>query len=156
MLNSSLAYIITRSIPEGIILMLAGYILLNLKIDIIKVFTTGLIFAITVSIVRMMPISYGIHTILGMMICGFMLSKISKLPLIQPLIATCGIFIALALSEGVYVMIVNGLLNIPTEILMERTFETALLTMPSLLIFIIIILVMKSIINKLNIKSKVS
>lgn len=154
MLSSPIEYIVARTLPESILFMLAGFIFLNLKIDKLKILKIGLLFGVIVSAIRTLPISYGIHTILGMIVGGVVLTKIANLPIVQPVMATCGIFIALALSEGIYMAIANILLKISTDDLMQRNIKGAILTMPSLLIFMIIVIIMKFIVFKINSKSK--
>lgn len=153
MLNSSLAYILMRSLPESILFMLAGHILLDLSLDKRKIFYNGLILGAVVSLIRFMPINYGIHTILAMMTGGFMLYKSCNLPILNSIIATCGNFIALGISEGIYVGIAVGILGVDMNLLMSREFKGAIVTMPSLAIFLLVIIFMKFIINRIKIKS---
>ncbi|MEF9992585.1 MAG: hypothetical protein RRZ84_08635 [Romboutsia sp.] len=155
MLESTVAYIIIRSLPESVIVILAGFILLDIKIDLKTILKNGIIFGGIVTLVRTLPISFGIHTVLSMMICGFMLAKISKSPLIQPIIATCSILVALALSEGIYVPMATILFNKTTDELLTQSIETAFISIPSLLIFIGIIILMKIIFSKFKNKDSV-
>lgn len=156
MLESSFEYIIIRTLPESILFMLAGFILLNLKIDKIKLLVYGLLLGGIVTAIRSLPIAYGIHTVLAMMIGGYILTKISKLPLAQVVMATCGIFISLALSEGIYIGIATGIIGIPMEILTDTDAIAALCTLPSLIIFIGIVILMKYFVNKISAKQSVN
>lgn len=151
--STTLSYVIIRSLPESILFMLAGYILLNLKIDKIKILKVGLLFGVIVTGIRSLPIAYGIHTILGMMVGGFILTKVTEAQLPQGVMATCGIFISLALSEGIYIVIATGILGMDIDKLVAPNAQGAIMSLPSLVIFIIIVMVMKSVFNKINSKS---
>lgn len=152
--STTISYVIIRSLPESILLMLAGFILLNLKIDKIKILKVGLIFGIIVTGIRSLPTAYGIHTVLSMMMLGFVLIKITEVPLAQGIMATCGIFISLALSEGIYVGITTGLLGMDIDMLVKPDIQGAIMSLPSLAIFIGIVMIMKSVFDKIKTKSE--
>ena len=63
MLSSSLSYIILRSFPECILTLIASYILLDLDLKLEEVIKKSIFFVIIVLFIRMLPISFGIHTI---------------------------------------------------------------------------------------------
>lgn len=152
MLKSTLSYIVIRTLSESILLILAGFILLNLKIDKVKIIKLGIVLGISISGIRMLPITYGIHTILGIMLSGLILANVSKLPIIQPMMAITVIFIVLAISEVIYIRLANIVLNISLEVLMVRDLKGAILSIPSLLIFISIVIMLNFILS--IIKSK--
>lgn len=152
--STTLSYVIIRSLPESILFMLAGFILLNLKIDKSRIIRIGLLFGIIVTVIRSLPIAYGIHTILGMMIGGFILIKITEVPLAHGVMATCGIFISLAMSEGIYIGITTGLLRMDIDKLVAPNATGAIMSLPSLGIFIGIVMIMKSLFNKINTRSR--
>lgn len=156
MRDLNLAYVIIRTMPESILFMMAGYILLNLEINKTNIFKSGLILGIIVTGIRSLPLAYGIHTVLAMMIGGFILTKITNLPLPQTVMATCGIFVSLALSEGIYVFIAEKLLNISIKVLTEPNAKGAITSLPSLALFIAIVVGLKCGIQKFNSKSKVN
>ncbi len=152
MLESSLVYILIRTFPESIILILSGIILLGKKINKLEVLRNGFLLGIIITIIRNLPINFGVHTILSMVILLLILYNIyDKLNFIQPLIVTFLIWIALAISEGIYIFIATELLHIPFDTLANNSdIEGALLTLPSLIILLIIILLFKGIKNKLD------
>ena len=58
MLESSLVYIITRTFPESLILVLSGVVLLGINIDKKKAFKDGIILGLIIGIIRLLPISF--------------------------------------------------------------------------------------------------
>lgn len=151
MLSSSLSYILIRSFPESILLILAGYILFNLEINIIDVLKDSILYLIILTFIRIMPISFGIHTVLSMFVIGIIFYKLKKQPIITTILNIANIYICLAISEGIYIIMANCIFEIPTKVLTANTsVHSALLALPSLLIFILLITLMKLITKKLN------
>ena len=150
MLKTSLVYAILRVIPDSIVLMLSSFILLDLKVDLKKIMKYGILYGIGVTLIRTLPITFGVHSLLSMSILGCILFKISGKSFTEVLIAPCNIWIALALSEGIYYLIAKNVLMIDTKILTDyQTVQGALSTLPSLGILLLIVLMLKSMKKKM-------
>ena len=118
MLESSLVYIITRTFPESLILVLSGVVLLGINIDKKKAFKDGIILGLIIGIIRLLPISFGVHSILSMIALCIILFKCANNDIVKSMVSTCLVWISLVLSEGIYVLIATSLLNIKVERLM--------------------------------------
>ena len=57
-----------RTIPEGLLFILAIYIFSGVKFEVKRFLVSGFVLAIVTFLVRMLPISYGIHTMLNIII----------------------------------------------------------------------------------------
>lgn len=144
MLQSSLSYIIVRSFPECICLILASYMLLSINLKLDEIIKKSIVFVLIVLCIRSLPISFGIHTIMIMFVLGIILYKFKKQNIISTIMTIAKIFICLALSEAIYVAIATSVLNISDTILMSNnSIESALLSLPSLIIFIVLIIIVK-------------
>jgi len=156
MLESSLVYIIARTFPESIVAVLSGMILLGINIDKGKVLKYGIYLGFIISIIRLLPINFGVHSILSMIAVWMILFKNSSNDIIKSIISTCLVWISLALSEGIYILIATDILNIGVEKLMDNTsLNGAIITLPSLLIMFLIVILIKYIkcnILKFNIR----
>ena len=156
MLESSLVYIIARTFPESIVAVLSGMILLGINIDKGKVFKYGIYLGFIISIIRLLPINFGVHSILSMIAVWMILFKNSSNDIIKSIVSTCLVWISLALSEGIYILIATDILNIGVEKLMDNTsLNGAIITLPSLLIMFLIVILIKYIkcnILKFNIR----
>ena len=151
MLNSSLSYVIIRSFPESIFLILSGYILFNLNINFKNIIKNSLIFLVILTCIRMLPISFGIHTVLSMFVIGMIFYKFENQQIISTIINVSKIYICLAISEGIYMVIADKILKIPTQILTNNTsINSAILSLPSLLIFILLIIGLNLITKKIS------
>ena len=117
MLESSLVYTITRTLPESLVLVLSGLILLGIGIDIdkSKVIKKGMLLGFIIGIIRLLPINFGVHSILSMVALGVILFKCSNNDIIKSMVSTCLVWLSLALSEGIYVLIATNILNIKIE-----------------------------------------
>lgn len=151
MLHTSWGYILVRSFPECAMVLLIGCYLLKSKISKKILLKKTLELGVIVSLIRGLPINFGIHTILSMTCTLFMLANISKDSFINCIIAICKIFISLILSEFVFIYIVTYLLKIPdTTIIDNYTISGAIYTLPSLLIMALIILGIEFCTNKIK------
>lgn len=144
MLESSLVYIITRTFPESLILVLSGVILLGINIDKKKIFKDGIILGIIIGIIRLLPITFGVHSVLSMIVLCIILFKCANNDIVKSMVSTCLVWISLVLSEGIYVLIATSLLNIKVERLTDNTtLQGAIITLPSLLIMFLIVLLLR-------------
>lgn len=151
MLNSSLSYVIIRSFPESIFLILSGYILFNLNINLKNIIRNSLFYLVILTCIRMLPISFGIHTILSMFVIGMIFYKFENQQIISTIINVSKIYICLAISEGIYMVVADKILKIPTQILTNNTsINSAILSLPSLLIFILLIIGINLITKKIS------
>ena len=146
MLESSLVYTITRTLPESLVLVLSGLILLGIGIDIdkSKVIKKGMLLGFIIGIIRLLPINFGVHSILSMAALGVILFKCSNNDIIKSMVSTCLVWLSLALSEGIYVLIATNILNIKIEKLMDNSsLQGAIITLPSLVIMFLIVIILK-------------
>ena len=98
-----------------------------------------------VTLIRTLPINFGVHSLLSMIALGLILFKLSGKNFMEVVIAPCNIWIALALSEGIYYFIASKIIYIDPEILTNyQTVSGAVSTLPSLAILVMIVMVIKS------------
>lgn len=147
MLTSSIWYIFLRTFPESLVIIFCGALLMGIKLDNKEILKKGFLLGIIVVGIRSLPINFGVHTILSMIALGIMLYKMSHGDLLKTVISTCLFFIALAMSEGIYVFIATTILNIPMETLASKDGAIAAIrTLPSLLIAIGIVFLLKKLV----------
>lgn len=151
MINSDIIYAVLRTIPESIMIIFSGFILLGIKKDKLYILEKGILLGIIVSIIRKLPIGFGIHTVLSMITVGVILFMISKDRLLNSIITTCQIWIALSLSEAIYIMIATKIIKIPFNVLINNIgIKGAVTTLPSLVIFLGLSLLFNKIQNKIK------
>lgn len=139
MLNTSLGYTLVRTFPECIVVLMVGCYFLNLKISKKNLLEKTLMLGIVETLIRMLPISFGIHTILGMTFILFVLVNLSKDSFINCTIALCKLMLCLIISEGIYIKIFVDVLSVPERLLVNNyTIMGAIYSLPSLVIFVIL------------------
>lgn len=146
MLESSVIYVLIRSLPESIILTLSGMILLGVELDKNKIFKYGSLLGLAITFIRRLPINFGVHTILSMIIFGLILFYISNKQVINSMIATFGVCMALVLSEGIYIVILVKVFGVSFDILSNNIDpKVAIMTLPSLIIIIMLVLLFRKV-----------
>lgn len=151
MLHTSIGYIIARSFPECVVMLFTGCYFLKLNISKKTILKRAFILGIVVSIIRLLPINFGIHTILSMTCTLFTISKLSEDSFINCIMTTCKLFISLILSEFIYIYIANYIFKIPDRyIISNYTLKGALITLPSLLILVLIAISIQFVTDKLS------
>ncbi|MEG0855150.1 MAG: hypothetical protein RSG52_01600 [Terrisporobacter sp.] len=151
MLHTSPGYILVRSFPECAVVLLVGCYLLKIKVPKNIIFKKTLILGLMVSLIRTLPINFGIHTILSMTCTLFMLANLTKDSFINCIIAICKIFISLILSEFVYIFLVTFVFKIPESNLVDNyTVSSAIFTLPSLLILVLISVLIQFVTDKVK------
>lgn len=156
MLRTSLDYILVRTFPEAALVFIVGCYFLNLSISKKDLLKSTLILGVIQSFVRMLPISFGIHTIIGMCPILFMLVSLSKDTFINCIMALCKVFLCLILSESIYVTLLTKVLSIPETVFIDNyTIMGAIYSLPSLIIFAILSALLGFITRKLQGGNKV-
>ncbi len=143
MLRTSLGYILIRTFPECAIVLFVGCYFLNLKISMSTLLKNTLIVGVIQSCIRMLPISFGIHTIIGMALVLFVLVNMSEQTFINSIMALCKIFLCLILSESIYIWLLIDVLSVPDALLIDNyTVMGAIYSLPSLILFVILSIIL--------------
>ena len=127
-----------RTLPESFLIILAIYSFSKIRIDRKRYIISSTICSVAIFLVRMLPISYGVHTILGMgiaMVLGISINKIDVVKVIK------GILIMVIIQfilEGVNVFIIQNVLKGDINIIFSDPVQKALYGLPSIGILAII------------------
>lgn len=135
-----------RLIPESFILMWGIHIFSRKTIDMFKYILLSLILAILCFIIRCLPIYYGVNTDICIMLTIIIVVFIMDIPLIKNVIGTFLLYFMLSLSETIN-MLLLGSLNINTDISVLQPLTRCIYGIPSLIIFIISVIILKFILK---------
>lgn len=141
MLKLSLIELFLRLIPEGFILALSIYAFSNIEIDRKRLIISGIILSINPYFIRMLPISFGVHTILLIMLYILVAVNINHIDIIKSIKSGLLAYIILALCDLADFVLVVNILNVPIEKFAGEVQWKMLLGAPSLILFFIIIYV---------------
>lgn len=131
--------LILRAIPEGFLYMLGVYIFSNTKINKSKYIISSLITGVIIFLIRELPISYGVHTILLILIIVFFSMFYNKVDAISSVSSTIIIFVLQIISEIANVSVLN-LINLNIDLLFENPIIKNILGIPSLIITLLVII----------------
>lgn len=144
MLKLSLLELFFRAIPEAFILVLASYAFSDRSIDKLKFCLSSVLLGMLTFIIRMLPIHFGVHTIILIGIYVLISVKINKLDVLKSISAVLISSIVLFFCEWINVFVLTYVFKYNIEIAFRNQFEKVLYGSPSLLLFsFIIILVFK-------------
>lgn len=128
-----------RVLPEGFLIIFAIYAFSKIKINKNKFIITSLISSVVFYLIRMLPINYGVHTILSMGFVMLMGVNFNKIELIK-VIKSCLIYIITQFaSEGVNIFIIQNILKENINEIFLNPISKILYGTPSLVIMFLII-----------------
>jgi hypothetical protein len=138
MLKLTAIEFIVRTIPEAFVYIFAGYAFSNSKFNIKKYITASIAFAISVYFIRIMPINYGVHTILSIIIQAIILISISKINVIIAVKSSIITTICLFILELLNLLALNFIFKEQVESIMLNPISKTISGLPSLGVFAII------------------
>lgn len=129
-----------RTIPEGFLFIFAIYVFSELNIDRKKYIISSLVFSSSVYIIRLLPINYGVHMILSVLVLLFISIAYNKVEAIQSVKSIIILYMIQLISEAVNVLLLN-LMKLDLDKLFKDPIKKSILGLPSLLITLIIIII---------------
>lgn len=148
MLHISFFELIVRTIPESFLFVFAIYVFANKKLDFKKYIISSIELAIGTFFIRKLPISYGIHTIINIILLVFICNFFNKINTLECIKG--GIFTAIILffSEAINLFLIQLKVgdNV-TSIFRDPVLKT-IYGIPSLIIFLLVILLVNFLKNR--------
>lgn len=148
MLKVSLLVMMFRGIPEIYLLFVLFYVLDNKRIDRKKIILSTCIMSIMIYCIRILPIHFGVHTIILTIFNIIVAVYINKINAIRAMSGSLIGAIIMFLCEGINLWIVQKFFNTPFSQVSKCTIKCVMLSLPSLLIFLIAVLILKKMFNK--------
>lgn len=139
MLKVTLFETLVRGIPEALTMMLAMYSFANKKLEKKEYLISSLILVLVVYLIRLLPINYGIHTILNIFVLIFLAFNVNKIDLIVSIKAPILILMILFLCEGLNLLFIEKFFNENIDYLFENVFTKTILGIPSTIMFMVIV-----------------
>ena len=132
---------VVRLIPEAFILIFAMAALSNTKLKINRYIISSLLFGVYVYIGRMLPINYGVHTILDLVVMIIIMSIINKADIILAIKSSLITTIVLLISEGLNMTVLSWIFKERLESIVTNTILKTIYGFPSLVLFTIITII---------------
>jgi hypothetical protein len=139
MLRLPIIELFLRLIPEGILYVFAMYAFSGKKINILNLFLYGVLLGVIGYLIRLLPIHFGVHTILFLMIYIFASVKVIQVEVFNAIAYSLIMVIILFISELINIYVGINLLNISTDIFFGNSLLKILYGLPSLILAFLVI-----------------
>lgn len=137
MLKLTLTEFFLRSIPESFLLVLLVYLISNKNFKNKDYFISAVILSASMYLVRALPIQFGIHTIIIIMIFIVINHLISKIPVKKSIASSMISMITLAICESVNFLLLS-FAKVNMEMLSVNIALRMIYFMPSLILLAVI------------------
>lgn len=106
MLKLTTIEIIFRAIPEGFLYMLGFYAFSKTRVNLKRYIISSILGGGLIGVVRALPISYGIHTILLIILLAGLCTFINKINTIKAIQAGILVFVSMFICEAINVLLI--------------------------------------------------
>lgn len=139
-LKISLLEFILRTIPESFLIILAVHLLSYKKIEPKTYINASVFIAISTYLVRVLPINYGVHTIINIMIYVLAIVSINKLGVIKAISSVLKIIVTISVCELINVAVLDKVMKLDLQVIFSEPLKKIIYSTPSLVMFGIAIL----------------
>lgn len=147
MLKVTIIELIFRAIPEWLLLMIMAYVISEKKFDKGKIIISSLIIAPIDYCIRMFPIHFGVHIIIGLLTYLIVCALVNKIDIMKSISSALISTMIFLICEGLNMGILQYLVKIDLEKVFKDPIMKILYGIPSLIIFTVFIFII-SFINK--------
>ncbi len=150
MLKLSVVELFIRLIPEVLVLIFASYSFSKVRVERKKYIVASILLGVCVFTIRMLPIHYGVHTILNLIALTIIVSNINKIDVIDAIKSSIMTTIILFICEGINVMVLKLIVGDRLDVIVSNSISKAVYFLPSLLLLAIIVLMYYNYMKKRN------
>ncbi|MEW9094333.1 MAG: hypothetical protein AB2417_04540 [Clostridiaceae bacterium] len=135
MIEVSLIELFGRAIPEGFVFIFALYVFSRRALDKRNYLISSMLMGVMTFLIRLLPIHYGVHTILSIIVLILLSVNINKIYLIKSIQASIIAVILQFVCEGINVFIIQYIFKADMSYVFGDSKLKVLYGIPSLLIF---------------------
>lgn len=147
MLRLTVLEFFLRLIPEGFLFILGSYVFAHKKIEKKSYFASSMLFAIGIYLIRMLPIHFGVHTIIVIMLYILLITALNKIPIMKAISSSMLWIVTLAACESLNALILSYL-KVDMQLTLNAIPMKMLYFAPSLVLFALIIVLVHILICK--------
>ena len=140
MLKLTLLEFFLRGLPEGFLLIFAAYAFSKTVISKKKYIISSIIFVIAVYLIRLLPIQYGVHSILNIIVIIVLAVNVNKISIFKSIQGSIMAMILGFICEGINVFIIQYIFKADIEYVLSEPLLKILYGIPSLVIFAAIVI----------------
>lgn len=141
MLTLTAFELIVRLIPEAFIFIFATYVFSNTKLDAKRYINSSVLLGICIYFVRKLPIDYGVHTILNIILQTVIVAGISKISIAKAIKSAIVSALCLFILEAFNILILSLIFKEELEAIMLNPTAKIIYGSPSLICFVVIIMI---------------
>lgn len=130
-----LAFIL-QGIPEMIAIVLLAFVITKASLEWKKICIIGIIMGFASYFIRLLPLTFGIHTVILIGILFIILSKYARVNFNSALIGSLLSFLAIIVAETISLSLLMPIFNVTSEILFTNTIVRVLISWPQILFVI--------------------
>lgn len=139
MLKLSLLEFFLRGLPEEFLIMFAVFAFSKTVVNKKKYVISSIFLVVIVYTIRLLPIQYGVHTIINLIAIIVLTVSINKISIIKAIQASIVTIILEFISEGINVFIIEYIFKADVKYVLKEPSLKILYGIPSLLIFAVIV-----------------
>ena len=128
-----------RAIPEAFLFVFSTYTFSKVAINKRRYILSSTLLAIIGFIVRQLPISFGVHTILALIMLIVINVSINKFDVIKAIQSVIITFIIELICEGMNILFIQYVLGLDIEKISSNNITKLIYSSPSLIIFTVIV-----------------
>lgn len=128
-----------RGLPEAFLFIFAAYAFSKNALNIKRYLLSSVLFTVMVYFIRLLPIQYGVNTILSIIVFIILIVNINKIDIIKSIKAVVIAVILEFVCEGVNVFIIQYIFRADMNYIFADPILKILYGIPSLLFFVCII-----------------
>ena len=149
LLSASLIEFLVKGIPEGFLFAWAMFVFTRTEIDKKKYILISLTSSVTTFAIRLLPINYGVNTMLSLLVLIILFISICKVDITKVILSALGVTIILFISEELNILLLRSIFGTEKTIaLLTSTMGKTIYGIPSTFFFALILLIAKVIIRK--------
>ena len=130
-----LVQFVLRQMPEALFLVLAVFAYNRRKVEWKQYLACSALWLISNVLVRMLPIQFGVHTLLGVLLLIGICTYVGKFPLIEALKAALFVTVLLCILDAINLSIAMAYLGSSFEAVMQQVIPKTLWGTPALVAF---------------------
>ncbi|EPY6469295.1 MULTISPECIES: hypothetical protein [Clostridium] len=140
MLKIGITELLVRTLPECFLLIFLIQAFSNIKVNKNKYVLSSILLSITTYSIRLLPIHYGVHTILNIIAIVLICTFINEVTPIKAISYSLMLSIFLALSEALNLFFIYKIFGENIANTLKDPFKKCIYLMPSMIILVIIVL----------------
>ncbi len=130
--------LILQGIPEQIAIVTLAFVIAKIPLEGKKIIPIGLVIAFSSYFLRLLPITFGIHTIIIMVLLFILLFKVGKSNINTSLIASLISFLTIIIVETICLSLLMPAFGVTSEILFTNTTIRILISLPQVLVLFVL------------------